>query len=307
MSALTFSTISSMRAGWMRPSAMSRSMAWRATSRRNGSKLDRMIAPGVSSTISSTPVACLERADVAPLAADDPPLHVVARQIDDRDGGLDRVLGGAALDGVGDDLLGAGGGGLARLGLEPLDHVGGVAAGVPFDLLEEQLARLVGGQPGDALQLALAIGGELFDARGGRGGALLVRPARAFSRPRRSCSSRSVAARRSASARVLSASPCFEPDDLLAALARLPFALGGELVRFLAGFEGRFLAEALGVALGLLEHALAFVVGLLEDAGGCAAPGRGPPEEGTCRKHAGHDAGEGGQAIGCPHRKIPET
>ena len=33
----------------------------------------------------------LERADVAPLAADDPPLHVVAREIDDRDGGLDRV------------------------------------------------------------------------------------------------------------------------------------------------------------------------------------------------------------------------
>ena len=32
-------------------------MAWRATSRRKGSTLDRMIAPGVSSTISSTPVA----------------------------------------------------------------------------------------------------------------------------------------------------------------------------------------------------------------------------------------------------------
>ena len=47
----------------------------------------------------------LERADVAPLAADDAPLQVVARQIDDRDGGLDGVLGGAALDGVGDDLL----------------------------------------------------------------------------------------------------------------------------------------------------------------------------------------------------------
>ena len=49
----------------------------------------------------------LERADVAPLAADDAALQIVARQIDDRDGRLDRVLGGAALDGVGDDLLGA--------------------------------------------------------------------------------------------------------------------------------------------------------------------------------------------------------
>ena len=36
----------------------------------------------------------LERADVAPLAADDASLQIVARQIDDRDGGLDRVLGG---------------------------------------------------------------------------------------------------------------------------------------------------------------------------------------------------------------------
>ena len=111
----------------------------------------------------------LERADVAALAADDAPLHVVARQIDDRDGGLDGVLGGAALDGVGDDLLGADGGGLARLGLEPLDEVGGVAARVGFDLLEQQLARLVGGQAGDALQLALPLGDQLVGAelRGG--------------------------------------------------------------------------------------------------------------------------------------------
>ncbi len=57
-SACTFSTTSSMRAGWMRPSAIRRSMTCRATSRRNGSKLERMIAPGVSSTINSTPVAC---------------------------------------------------------------------------------------------------------------------------------------------------------------------------------------------------------------------------------------------------------
>ena len=103
-----------------------------------------MIAPGVSSTISSTPVASLERADVAPLAADDPALEVVARQIDDRDGGLDGVLGGAALDGLGDEVLRAVGGGLARFGVEPLEQVGGVVPRVAFDLLEQQLVRLVG-------------------------------------------------------------------------------------------------------------------------------------------------------------------
>ena len=86
----------------------------------------------------------LERADVASLAADDPPLHVVARQVDHRHGRFDRGLGGAALDGVGDDVLGARGGGLARLGLEALDEVGGVAPRVRLDLLEEELARLLG-------------------------------------------------------------------------------------------------------------------------------------------------------------------
>ena len=248
----------------------------------------------------------LERADVAAFAPDDPSLQVVARQVDDRDGGLDRVLGGAALDGVGDDHLRAGGGGLARLGLEPLDHVRGVVAGDPFDLLEEQLAGLVGAQPGDALQLALAVGGELFDARGGGGGALLVRreglfaPAEVLLQP--------VGGREAIrEGPRLVGQPLFEPDNLLAALARLAFAFRGELVRFLTGFEGRFLAEALGVALGLLEHALALGVGVLENLGGCPATGRRPPEECPGRKHACDDAGDGGQAIRCPHRKIPRN
>src|SRR2546423_481115 len=35
-----------MRAGWMRPSAMRLAIACRATSRRNGSKEERMLAPG---------------------------------------------------------------------------------------------------------------------------------------------------------------------------------------------------------------------------------------------------------------------
>ena len=111
----------------------------------------------------------LERADVAALAADDASLEVVARQIDHRHRSLDRVLGGAALDGVGDDLLRADGGGLARLGLEALDEIGGVAARVGFDVLEEELAGLVGGETGDALQLALPFGDQLVGAqlRGG--------------------------------------------------------------------------------------------------------------------------------------------
>ena len=52
-----FSTVSSMRAGWMRPSPMRRSSVMRATSRRVWSKEDRVMASGVSSMIRSTPVA----------------------------------------------------------------------------------------------------------------------------------------------------------------------------------------------------------------------------------------------------------
>ncbi len=49
--------MSSIRAGWMRPSVTSFWMDRRASSRRMGSKLDRMTASGVSSTMMSTPVA----------------------------------------------------------------------------------------------------------------------------------------------------------------------------------------------------------------------------------------------------------
>ena len=55
-SRLAISTISSMRAGWMRPSRMSFSRASRAISRRTGSKQDTVMASGVSSMIRSTPV-----------------------------------------------------------------------------------------------------------------------------------------------------------------------------------------------------------------------------------------------------------
>jgi len=51
-----FSTISSILAGWIRPSTIRRSKAILATSLRIGSKPERTTASGVSSIISSTPV-----------------------------------------------------------------------------------------------------------------------------------------------------------------------------------------------------------------------------------------------------------
>ena len=54
---VTLATTSSMRAGWMRPSCTSWWSERRAISRRTGSKAERVIASGVSSTTISTPVA----------------------------------------------------------------------------------------------------------------------------------------------------------------------------------------------------------------------------------------------------------
>ena len=89
-SSLTFSTTSSMRAGWMRPSAISRSRATRAISRRKGSKPERITASRRVVDDQVDAGGHLQGADVAPLAADDPPLHLVVGQRDHRHRGLGR-------------------------------------------------------------------------------------------------------------------------------------------------------------------------------------------------------------------------
>src|SRR3954454_9531792 len=94
----------------------------------------------------------LERADVAALAADDPALHLVARQVDHRDGVLGRVVRGHALHGRDDHL--------ARLVLglvacRPLDGAGeldGVALGLLADRLEQDPLRVRGRQARDLLE-----------------------------------------------------------------------------------------------------------------------------------------------------------
>ena len=89
-------------------------------------------------------------------------------------------------------LLRAVGRRLARFGVEPLDQVGGVVPRIAFDLLEQQLACLVGGQAGDPLELALLLGDELLDRASPRPRPAARARASASSRPRSSCSSRSV-------------------------------------------------------------------------------------------------------------------
>ena len=174
-SAFTFSTTSSMRAGWMRPSAISRSIACRAISRRYGSKPERMIAPGVSSTIRSTPVAISSARMLRPSRPMMRPFRSsLGRSTTDT---VVSMACSGALRWMASvtSCLARAVGRLAGLGLEALDQVGGVAPGVGLDLLEQQLLRLVGRQAGDALQLLLLLGDQLLVAgRGGRGGLLAV-------------------------------------------------------------------------------------------------------------------------------------
>src|SRR4051794_1123698 len=94
----------------------------------------------------------LERADVAALAADDPALHLVARQVDDAHRVLRGVVRGDPLHRRDDDLARL----LLRLVARPaLDRpcdLHGVVLGFLADRLEQDALRVLGRQPRDLLQ-----------------------------------------------------------------------------------------------------------------------------------------------------------
>src|SRR5262249_40768634 len=94
----------------------------------------------------------LERPDVASLAADDPPLEVVRRELDDGHGRLCRVTGGDPLQGVRDERSRP----PPRVGPSLLLHLADVSGELVADEvlppLEHLLLRLLRGQPGDPLE-----------------------------------------------------------------------------------------------------------------------------------------------------------
>jgi hypothetical protein len=95
----------------------------------------------------------LERADVPPLAPDDPALHVVRRQVHDGHRGLHRVIRGESLDGGREHLARLALGALARLLLQPHADQDGLAPGLGLHLGEQPLLGLLGGETGDPLEL----------------------------------------------------------------------------------------------------------------------------------------------------------
>ncbi len=94
----------------------------------------------------------LEGADVAPFAADDAALHVVAGDVHRADGGVGGVFGGVALDGGGEDFAGF----LLASGLEPflvfLNAIGDLLAQVFFQSFQKRVLGLFAAQAADFMQ-----------------------------------------------------------------------------------------------------------------------------------------------------------
>ena len=86
----------------------------------------------------------LEGPDVAPLAADDPALHLVVRQVDDGHRVLGGVVGGDALDRGDDDVAGLLVGLVAGLPLDRPAELDGVVLGLLADGLEEERLGVLG-------------------------------------------------------------------------------------------------------------------------------------------------------------------
>ncbi len=238
-------TISSMRAGWMRPSAKSRSRVTRATSRRTGSNPERTTASGVSSTMTSTPVAASSARMLRPSRPMIRALEVVAGEVHDGHRRLPGLVGGVALHGRDEDLAAALVGLLADAVVGGADPLGDLGVELSLHLREQLGASLLLGQAGDALelaadQLALALGGlaELLELLLAAGEALLALLELADAPLQRL---------------LALAGALLEPGDLGAALADVGLGLPADPEGLLAGAD----QDLLGLLLsGLLSDAL---------------------------------------------------
>jgi hypothetical protein len=98
------------------------------------------------------PGGLLEGMNIAPVAPDDAPLHLVGGDFDYGCGYFDDVVGGHALDGIGDQLAGTVFAFFAGFHFDLADDARHVRARLFFHILQQELARLFFGQFGDALQ-----------------------------------------------------------------------------------------------------------------------------------------------------------
>ena len=102
----------------------------------------------------------LEGADVAPLAADDPALHLVARQLDDRDRGLRDVVRSQPLHGEPHQPLRLAVALFPGLVLDAFHQVGGVDARLVLEAAGQLVLGLLRGQAGDLLEAVALLGDQ---------------------------------------------------------------------------------------------------------------------------------------------------
>src|SRR5579875_1238928 len=107
----------------------------------------------------------LERADVAPFAPDDPPLHVVSRELHHRHGRLGCVARSHPLHAHREDVAHPPLGLALGLLLDLANSLGGIVARLVLDLLEQQLLRPRCREAGDALELARELGALVLELR----------------------------------------------------------------------------------------------------------------------------------------------
>ena len=115
-----------------------------------------------------------ERADVAPLAADDAALHLLVRNLHDGGGDLADGIAGVALDRHGQDLARLCLGALARLHLDQSSAARGFVTHLLLDALQEQRARFVAGERGHVFDRRDLIAAQLFDLAHARIGLFLA-------------------------------------------------------------------------------------------------------------------------------------
>ena len=226
----------------------------------------------------------LEGADVAALSSDDPALEIVAWQVDDRHGGFDGVLAGAALNGLGDVVLRAVHRRFARFGVEALQQVGRFVAGLIFDLLDQEFLGFVRRQARDALELVLLTRHQIFVFLGGGGHRRLAAGHGTIARGHFLLDAVDhglaiVEQRLALGQRLL------ERNGLLTLLAGVLLGRDDELVRLLLGGEERLFLERLGVAFGLLGEARSLLFGAADGVGGDAFAARHPEGEHTSSHH----------------------
>ena len=137
---------------------MSFSRAWRATSRRSGSKAEMTIASGVSSMMRSTPVAASSARMLRPSRPMMRPFRSSEGSSTTDDRRLDDRVGGQPLDRHPDDPAGLLGGLLVGLLLDPPDQPGRLEAGLVLDGLDEVALGVDGRQARNLLEpLALLV------------------------------------------------------------------------------------------------------------------------------------------------------